>query len=200
MGSSARIPGIKPVRTDTEANWAIMQLMSVCSACGEEIPIGGWPFCPHNSVYPEYAQHFTPLLFDRDPLTGKISYVGDSSDPVPAGYVRESLTTLPQIDRFCRARSEEETAERRENIRAEKDFWDNRAKERREFINAEMARRGYRGRGLEVIRRFVDARREANYDRLLRREINFFSDVGSYDASNREPHSSERTGWRQRKG
>ena len=175
----------------------------MCPECGAEIQIGGWPFCDksrHGSIYPEYAQSFSPLVVDRDPLTGQISYPGSTSDPVPAGYVRETLSTIDQVDRFCRARSEEETEKRRDQIRAERDYWDQRIKERREWVRGEMKRRGYRGKGFEAITRLLDARRNAKYAELLNREVHVFSDVFSFDASNREPHSSHETGWRNRKG
>jgi hypothetical protein len=113
--------------------------------------------------------------------------------------VRETLTTLAQIDRFCRARSDEASTERRENILAEKQYWDQRLQGRREFVRAEIKRQGFSGAGFERIVRFLDARRERKYDELLRREVHFFSDVGSFDSSNREPHSSPETGWRNRK-
>lgn len=173
--------------------------MSVCSDCGQEIPIGGWPFCPHGSIYPEYAQSFTPLVVDRDPLTGAICYPGASTDPTPEGYVRDVFTTIEQVDRFCRTQSDEETARRRENIQAEKDYWDNRIRERREYVREEMKRRGFKGKGFEAVTRLLDARREAKYAQLLKREVNIFSDVFSYDSSNREPHSDQSTGWRNRK-
>jgi hypothetical protein len=171
----------------------------MCPQCGQEIPIGSWPYCPHGSVYPEYAQSFEAIVYDRDPLTGNISYPMSAKDEIPAGYVRETLSTLDQVDRFCRVRSDEASAERRENIRAEKEWWDQRIQTRRQFVDEEMKRRGFRGQGLERIRRFLDARREAKYDRLLSQEVHVFSDVFSYDSSNREPHSSPETGWRNRK-
>ena len=176
--------------------------MSVCPECGHEIQIGDWPFCDgsrHGSVYPEYAQSFEPLVVDRDPATGQISYPGSSKDPVPAGYVRERLSTIDQVDRFCRARSDEETSKRRDQIRAERDYWDQRIKERRAWVREEMKRRGFRGRGFDAVTRLLDARREAKYSQLLSQEVHVVSDVFSFDSSNREPHSSAETGWRNRK-
>ena len=173
--------------------------MSVCSECGEEIPIGGWPFCPHGSVYPEYAQAFRPLVVDRDPVTGAVSYPGSAHDAVPEGYVRETLRTIDQIEHFCRERSDEETAKRREQISAERDYWDRRVQERRAWVREEMKRRGFRGRGFDAVIRLLDAQREAKYSQLLNQEVHVFADVISYDSSNREPHSSAETGWRNRK-
>lgn len=170
-----------------------------CAECGEEIPIGGWPWCPHSSVYPEWAQPFAPMVYDRDAVTGQISYPGSSHDPVPEGYVRHTLSTINQVDDFCRARTDEETSKKRDQIRAEKQYWDQRIQERREFVRAEMKRRGFKGKAFEAITRFLDARREAKYAKLLNQEVNVFSDVISYDSSNREPHSSPATGWRNRK-
>lgn len=173
--------------------------MATCSECGEEIPIGGWPYCPHASVYPEYAQAFEPLVVHVNPTTGQISYPSSKHDPIPEGYVTQTLSTIDQVERFCRARSEEETSKRRDQIRAEKEFWDQRIHNRREFVREEMKRRGFKGRGFEAITRLLDRRREDKYRRLLNQEVHVFSDVISYDASNREPHSSPSTGWKNRK-
>lgn len=173
--------------------------MSLCSECGQEIPIGGWPFCPHGSIYPEYAQAFEPLVVHVNPTTGHFSYPGSKYDPVPPGYVEQTLSTIDQVERFCRARSDEETGKRRDQIRAEREYWDRRVHERREFVREEMKKRGFKGKAFDAITRFVDARREDRYRRLLNQEVHVFSDVISYDSSNREPHSSQATGWKNRK-
>ena len=75
-------------------------------------------------------------MADRNPVTGQTSYPGSSKDPVPAGCVRETLSTIDQVDRFCRARSEEETSKRRDQIRAEREYWKWRVQERRQWVAA----------------------------------------------------------------
>lgn len=176
-----------------------------CERCGAELVIGSYPFCKgnpsdHDTIRSEWARRFDPIIVDRDPATGKISYPGSAHDPIPEGHVRESLETIAQIERFCGARSQEETEKRRDFFRQEKEFWDNRTRERREFVRAEMAKRGFKGKGFDAVTKLIDARRERKYDEQMRKEVHFFSDVIAFDSSNRNPHSSQETGWKNRKG
>lgn len=173
---------------------------TTCSACGKPIHGGDWPFCPHGSTRPELARRFEPLIIDRDPATGQISYPGSSYDPVPAGHVRESLDTIQSVDRFCADRSREETEKRRLVIGAEREHFDARAKERREGIRNIIKQRGFSGKYFEAICARIDGQREARYESMMRREVHFFSDVFAFSSSNRNPHSDERTGWKNRKG
>lgn len=175
-----------------------------CVVCGAILVIGSYPFCKgnpadHDTIRSEWARRFEPLLVDINAETGAVSYPGASTDEVPAGYYRRSLETIHQIEEFCNARSREETEKRRDQIRGERQFWDQRVKERREAVRALIAKQGFRGEGWEKICRFIDARRERKYDDLMRRQVNVFSDVLHFDASNRESYSSEQTGWKQRK-
>lgn len=173
--------------------------VTICGQCGQEIHEGDWPFCPHGSTRPEWAQRFDPIVVDWDPKTGQFSHPAHSSEPVPEGYERRSLTTLRQVDEFCRARTAEESAKRRDFLRAEKSYWDDRIKARREFVRDELKRRGYSGRGWEKIQKFMDERRDARHAQRMQREVVFFSDVFAHDSSNRSQHSGEHTAWKQRK-
>lgn len=175
-----------------------------CDQCGAELVIGSYPFCKgnpsdHDTIRSEWARRFEPMVVDVHPTTGQISYPADAKDPCPEGYHRRSLETIAQIEQFCSARSQEETTKRREFFRQEKEFWDNRTRERREYVRAEMAKRGYKGKGFDAVTKLIDARRERKYDEQMRREVHFFSDVISFDSSNRNPHSSAETGWKNRK-
>lgn len=179
-------------------------MQSQCPECGAALNIGDWPFCNktgvHGSIYPDDAQSFQPLIVDRDVETGQLSYPGSASDPVPTGHVRETLSTISQVDRFCRDRSMEETEKRRLTIRAEREYFDQRTKERREQIRSVIAKRGFSGKLFDMITQRIDARREKRYTDLLNREVHFFSDVFAFNSSNRNPHSDESTGWKSRKG
>jgi hypothetical protein len=175
-----------------------------CITCGAVLVIGSYPFCngqpeDHDTIRSEWARRFQPLLVDVNHETGQVSYPGSVHDAVQAGYVRKSLETIHQIEEFCNARSAEETEKRREHFREEKTFWDERIRQRREFVRAEMVRQGFKGEGWDKICKALDARRERRYAEQMRREVRVFSDVIHYDASNRETYSGPETGWRQRK-
>lgn len=175
-----------------------------CPTCGAILVIGSYPFCngrpeDHDTIRSEWARRFEPLLVDVNPETGQTSYPGSIHDPIEPGYHRRSLETIHQVEEFCNARSREETEKRRDFFRQEKTFWDERIKQRREYVRAEMARRGFKGKGWEAVCRVLDARRERKYDEQMRREVNVFSDVIHFDSSNRESFSGPETGWRQRK-
>ena len=175
-----------------------------CEQCGAELVIGSYPFCrgnpaDHDTIRSEWARRFEPMVVDVHPTTGQVSYPADAKDPCPEGYERRSLETIRQIEDFCSARSREETEKRREFFRNEKQFWDDRIAQRREYVRAEMVRRGFKGKGFDAVTKLLDARRERKYDEQMRKEVHVFSDVIHFDSSNRESHSGPHTDWKQRK-
>lgn len=175
-----------------------------CGQCGAELVIGSYPFCKgnpqdHDTIRSEWARRFDPPLVDINHETGQWHQPGSVHDTLLPGYERKSLDTLAQIEQFCSARSAEETAKRRDFFRQEKEYWDNRIRERREYVRAEMAKRGFKGKGFDAVTKLLDARRERNYDKEMRKEVHVFSDVLHFDSSNRESHSSAETGWKNRK-
>ena len=77
--------------------------MSVCKACGKEVVIGDWPFCPHGLVRDASARRFDDIVVwqsNDDPE--KYSYPGQSNEPCPDGYHKIVIQNMRQADQFVR--------------------------------------------------------------------------------------------------
>lgn len=161
-----------------------------CEECGEQakqifepsITLSRRPFVP-----------FQPRVVHRklDESTGRYiySYPGRSDDPVDHGYERVELNTPSELDRFCRDRALELKEERQFNISAEKDYWDERRKETREKIRAELSRRGLgQSRLFDMVNQYLDSTRDKKYRDQLNHTPEFFNHAASFDQSNMSPY------------
>lgn len=174
--------------------------MTTCSACGEELHIGDYPFCPHGSIYPQNSQHFDPIVVWQsasDP--DKYSFPGQSNEVVPAGYNKFVISNLREADRFVKRMNDLE----RQRLEGERSMRyaidDAGVRERRRNEDA----RGAVNPRAEALRRRVrewaDRKREAVRSRSSRIDPQFHINVLSFNSGNRNSYSGPENGWRERK-
>ncbi len=161
-----------------------------CGTCGAELPDAQLASGIVRNVQME------PIVIHRRRLDNgdyAYSYPGNSSDPVPDGYERVELSTLAQADRFVKDRNQEEQELRRLQIQAEREHWNERARERRENARVELERRLGKSHSQvgELVQRTIDARREKRYRELESRSVNFHIQALSYDANHIPEHRDE---------
>lgn len=171
-----------------------------CSACGCELEIGDWPYCPHGALYERSARRFSPIVVwksNSDPE--KFSFPGQADEAVPDGYHRVEITNLREADQFVarfnaieRRKLEGERDSRRAlddaGIRARR-----REEDARGAVNprAEALRRR--------VREWADSVRERRRGQHTRIDPQFHINVLSFDSGNRNSYSGPETGWRERK-
>jgi hypothetical protein len=164
-----------------------------CNKCGKGLEIGDFPFCPHESIYPQHAQTFDPVVIHRNEA-GEVRFPGRTDAQVPAGYEKVELRTLAEVRKFeremnARDRAVHASAQERSRIQMEQ----LRLKERGELLQM-MQQMSPFGRDLtRVAIQATDERARKEYDPGFRVEV--FSD----DASNREAHRDRETGWKERR-
>lgn len=147
------------------------------------------------------ALRFDPIAIDRRMEAGEwvYSYPGSNKDPVSPGYERIYLSTMSESDRHVKDVNGKEQELRTMNIQMERMAWDQRVKERREDTRALIARKGFSGKYFDAVCKMVDKSREKRYAELERKQVAFHNQALSFDASNRQGHSSAETNWRDRK-
>jgi hypothetical protein len=185
--------------------------MTLCTACGHELAIGDYPFCPHGSIFEVNARRFSEPILVFESLThpGEVSMPATNSEPCPEGYRPRLLTNLQEADQFIRAYNQHERAKLVEDREAERGYWDQVTRARRERIlsrplvypDGTVVHMTARGRALfEEVKRFVDERRARRYRGDPDPHAHF--QVLSYDSGNRPSHASKAANgdWRERKG
>jgi hypothetical protein len=171
--------------------------VTTCPKCGAELHRGDWPFCDapggHGSVFNVNAARFEPVLVFED-AGGNVRFPGSHDDPVPPGFAKRELRTIHEVRAFENRMNREERARWERHQEAEHNAWSAAEKERRAQLRAEMQHMSAAGRDFaRYAMEQNDRRPRENFDPGFR--IAVFSD----DASNREAHRSERTGWAGRK-
>lgn len=165
-----------------------------CLHCGKVLAIGDWPYCPHESIYPQGAAHFDPVVVHKDGQ-GNYRFPGSPDALVPPGFERVELRTTAEIRRMERDVNRGE-GERHDGAQArEEGFYAGLKAQRRSELRAAMTHMTPTGRAFaEEAMRQTDERPRGRFD------ANFHVEAFSQDASNREPYRDEATGWRPRKG
>ena len=172
----------------------MMELMTTCGECGAELQIGDWPYCPHGSIHEQNAQHFDPIVVHRD-ADGAYSFPASVDAPIRPGYERVEIRTLREADRLTREVNSHEDARIREAHYQSEATRDQSRRRNREVLD--RLKRRFSPAGLEFAdgaRRYVDQKPSRPPG-----SANFHIDVFAHDASNRELHADERTGWQRRK-
>ena len=175
-------------------------MTTTCPQCGQELHIGDWAWCPHESVYPANAQRWDPIvIWASNADSEKYSFPGRANEPVPEGYHRVEITDLRQADRFV---SKMNAIERR-RLEEERDMRyaldDAGIRERR---RAEDARGPANPRAAALrrrVREWTDRIRERRREAHPRIDPQFHIDVLSFDSGHRNSYSGPETGWRERK-
>lgn len=143
------------------------------------------------------AQGFTPVVIHKD-AHGKMRFPGSADAPCPPGFQRVELTTLSQVRALEREVNTSERSKSEFNRQAQRHVSQVEAKERRDKF-LELSR-NFSPRGKKFRDTIMEAKdiRQGRLDRPVG-EPNFHVDAFSFDSSNRERHSDQRTGWRGRK-
>lgn len=170
-----------------------------CPKCGEFYEIGDWPLCngdPANHVPPQgsfrrgNAQSFSPVVVFRG-KGGMISVPGDNRDPTPHGYERVEIDSVRGVRKLqktldLQSRIEREGVDEREERAIAQD-----RKIRRANLTAKMSSMSEQGRAFaKLAMRQTDAKPKKRYN-----PGNYIESF-EYDKSNRLPHNSERTDWK----
>ena len=190
----------------------------LCNACGyrfenfyHEAP--DTLDCPHseceggtarriNSLPGEYrprsAQRFAPIVvWVNNENPDVVSIPGRSDEPVQAGYHAVEIRTIQEADRCTKHMNNVALRDTINQRAAEKQYWDEVTKERRDGIRARI-RGNARAQALFAqVCEYVDKKRDRRYSKTLDPRGHF--QALSYDSSNRQGHADEATGWRERK-
>lgn len=176
----------------TEKFMTYDQLQTLKPTCGHNGCLLEGEYSPsfwYNSA--TNAQRFSPVVVHRD-INGKLRFPGHANAPVPEGYQRVELTTLPEI----RALEREVNAQDRQTDQKFQDvrnkFLDGQLAENRRSVAAQVE--GFSARG----KWFYDAiRKVSEKKRLAGRSSSrpeFYVDAFSQNSSNREEYNNGRGG------
>ena len=186
--------------------------MAICKACGAEVVIGDWPFCPHGLVGEANARRFDDIVVwqsNADP--DKYSFPGQANERVPEGYHKIVISNLRESDRFTSRFNELE----RQRLQGERDVRqaldDAGVKDRRSEEDARgwvmradgtkfYVRGNARAEALQrAARVWTDRLRERRRAQQSRIDPGFHNNALSFDSGNRNSYSGQETGWRERK-
>ena len=167
--------------------------MSLCESCGNEVFVGDWPWCPHGSVHGRFAQGFDPVVIHRD-AEGNVRLPGNKSDVPPEGFERVELTTINQVRQLEAAMNGKARREWEDWKQRESEHFSGLQREGRRALRERMREMSPLGRMFaEYAMAQNDSRRRPDFD------PNFFVEVFSMDASNREAYRDAETGWKPRR-
>ena len=174
-----------------------------CVECGQDMKITYAPSIAMRRPRSN-ALHFDPVVVHRRYNDEKkdydYSFPSRNNELPDAGYERVEMNSIKEVDRFCRVMGNREKETRQFNITAEKQYWDDRTKERREKADTEMKRRGITSsRAGDMARQYVDQMRQKRYDKMMSKDVNFNNQAFSFDSSNRQEHRDIDTGWKARR-
>jgi hypothetical protein len=168
--------------------------MTTCSQCGAELQIGDFPFCPHGSIYAQYAQHFDPIVVHQAP-DGSYSFPASVDAPLRPGYAKVEIRTLREADRITREVNSREDAAIRESHHASEAQREATLARNRAQLDQAKARFSPQGREFAArMREYVNSKRRPGPG-----SANFHIDVFSHDRSNREEYRDARTDWKSRR-
>ncbi len=167
--------------------------MSVCVDCGKERGVGDWPWCPHGSTRPSYAQSITPVVVHQA-ADGTYRLPGAADAAVPDGFKKVELRTISEIQRFERNMNTQLRVEAEQIQGRRYGISEETRRERHSALRQDMARMSRYGR--EFARAAIE---RANRGERRNTDPGFHVEVLHQDQSNREAHRDERTNWRPRR-
>ena len=166
----------------------------ICSKCQAELPVGSWPWCPHDRAYGREAQPFDPVVVYRNP-DGSYGVPGQSTDPTPAGSERVELRTIRDLERVQREMTMRARAEAVAALSSEQAAMNKVKSGLHAELRAAMRHMDNRARA------FAEAALERSESKPERRppDGSVSIEVLNKDASNRQGWRDERTGWKERR-
>lgn len=165
-----------------------------CSTCNHEMEIGDYPFCPHESIYPQDAQGFSPVVIHKD-AKGNIRFPGNSNAPVPDGFQRVELTNVREVRKLEREVNSFELGRAENNRHKQRAVAEGERMERRAKFKELVQTFSPRGRQFAEAMMTARDRHKTRLDRPIT-DMGFRVDAFSNDSSNREHYRDEATGWK----
>jgi hypothetical protein len=197
-------PAIVPdLDIDNGRSFADGTVSPASTVCGTDSPRH---FSLPGEYRPSAAQRFDPILIHQSLDNPAVfSFPGHNQDETPAGYRAVRINTLQEADRWTKHINNIETSVLRQQKQSNV-----RGHEMQQAATRRAADEQFKRLGLDQIgaarlirdrvREHLDKKRAAKAHAAERGEANFRIQVFVNDASNRNPHASERTGWKERKG
>lgn len=157
-----------------------------CSLEGEYSP-SFW----YASDVPRPAQRFSPVVIHRG-LDGKIRFPAHANAPVPEGFQRVELTTLPEIRRLEHEVNSADRIKDQQFQDARNKFLDGQLNENRRSVAHQVENFSARGKWFyDAIRRVSEKKRLAGRSSA---RPEFYVDAFTQNASNREGYDNGRGG------
>lgn len=183
-----------------------------CATCKRTLRLGDWPYCPHDSTRPEYAQRFKPIVVFKS-TDGKFSFPMRSDQPVPAGYQRVEISTRRQAEKLEREVNRSLREEKQRLGPTPFDSGDKGLAQLRRLARGERVTIPDHDNSGNLIMRELDGSQmrgefKRYVDELVERQRStytpsydpgFHIDVMHNDSTNRAPHDDASTGWRNRR-
>lgn len=147
---------------------------------------------------PSNSRRFAPIvLWVNNDNPDQISIPGRADEPVDDGYHAVEVRTIQDADRYTRHMNNVALREAINQRAAEKEYWDDITRERRDNIRARI-RHNPRAQALFAqVCEYVDKKRDRRYSKPLDPRGHF--QALSYDSSNRQGYADSETGWRERR-
>jgi hypothetical protein len=147
---------------------------------------------------PTNARRFEPIvIWVNNENPDQISIPGRSDEPVQDGYHAVEITDMRTADKYTRHMNNVALRDAINRRAAEKGYWDEITKERRDTIRARIGDNPKARALFEAVCKFVDQRRNRRYSKPLDPKGHF--QVLAFDSSNRQGYADADTGWRERR-
>lgn len=163
--------------------------MIQCPKCLEWYAVPQWPFCPHESVFSQAAQHFDPVVYHVN-AEGTIRFPGAVDAPMPEGFERKELKTIGEVRAFQARINTAENAKIREQVEQECAWIEHVEATERPALRQRMASMSPAGRAFaEMAIAIHNAHRPRSGD------AGFHIEPFEMDTSNREAYRDAVTRW-----
>jgi putative FmdB family regulatory protein len=148
---------------------------------------------------PINALRFNPIVvWINNDNPDQVSIPGRNDEPVQAGYHAVEIRNISEADRMTRHMNNVTLRDAINQRAAEKQYWEDRTRERRDTIRAQIGGGNAKAAALfKAVCEYTDKKHEGKYNKTLDPRGHF--QALSYDSSNRQGHCDESTNWKQRK-
>lgn len=157
----------------------------------------------------QLAQRFSPVVIHRD-VDGNVRYPGHANAPVPEGFQKVELATIHDVRKFEAEINKQDSAKSEKFRAARASFLDGQLEANRRAVDEIIAggkwegtdeqgriieRRGISPRGLKILEQLREASKQKQAQGRSSSNPAFFVEAFTQNASNREHHRDEATGW-----
>lgn len=147
---------------------------------------------------PTNARRFAPIVvWVSNDNPDVVSVPGRPDEPVQTGYHAVELTSIADAERMTRHMDNVALRDAINQRAMEKEFFDERTKERRDAIRARIGNDPRKMALFKAACEYVDRKRDKRYSKTLDPRGHF--QVFAYDQSNRMPYADAESGYRDRR-